>query len=272
MKDIDWIIKEQAALLLRKEYNEAKLNNPDAEGSYKSLLKDAIQHVLDLEAVYPFNQPVSIKLFGYFGQDKVCFTFSYDFDVVDRYLQLIEVKATLNNVEVPVAVENGRDLWKSGELYQRVKQLELTIEPHIVQRYVQRQQIALDEVFHSHAALLASKGYANVGFWTGKFNDKLGGISESSKTISYRQIIRSKTVPPLETRFHFDFEPSGPLLTLSSIFFKQESVSRLILHPSPNQIPIPKVISGWLKTDKAIADAQSITAANQNSKSSKIKR
>jgi hypothetical protein len=269
MKEIDWIIQEQSKLLKSKGYNETKLNSPEIEGSYKLHLKDAVQDILDRDAVSVGNEKIQLRLIGYFGTDKVSFTFQYDFDTTDNSLTLQQVEATLNKISLPVKIENGRDLWKADELFQRVKQLEGALNNHLNKEWNDK----IEKLFTGQAHILATKGYANEIKWTEKFQKLLAAhLSQEADKVSFRVILRSHNRPPLESRFHFTFHPPGPILTLNSIFYKHEGMTRIIHYPREKDIPLPAVMIDRLMMDKKIATAKEIAKLPDTGASLKIKR
>lgn len=255
MKEIDWIIKEQSILLKDKGYNETSLNSTEGEGSYKLHLKDKIQHILDLELTPFGTEPVSLPLFGYFNGDKVTFTFSYDFDLADHSLELKQVEARLGAVTLPVTIEEGRNLWKAKELYERVKQLHEGVSEHLNADW----KTQLKENAFSNAQLIASKGYGQIESNNKEILnaiEKIKGNSSSAYSFQLQFKMQNRDSDnALTCRFHYAFYADKAHFMLKSIFFKAGNVSELVLKPKASQIPIPTVIYQRLQTKDAINQA-----------------
>lgn len=263
MKEIDWIIREQSLLLKDKGYNETSLNNPDTEGSYKSQLKDRIQDLLDQDLTPIGEEKIVLRLFGFFGTDKVGFDFTYGFDLTEHRLDLKQVEATLGKVSLPVAITEGRQLWESTELYQRVKQLHQGLNTHLEADWNQQKR----DIIEQQSKLLADKGYGNIEILNERFNKLLLKINdEHSSRHSFQLSIRTNSKSydqPLLARFSYTIFPDKPLLQLRSAYFKMNKTSHLIHWPKAKDIPIPQVIHSRLK-EKSLQTITSKLSDTQN--------
>jgi hypothetical protein len=263
MKEIDWIIREQSLLLKDKGYNETSLNNLDTEGSYKAHLKDKIQDLLDQDLTPIGEETIVLRLFGFFGNDKVVFAFTYGFDMSEQRLDLKQVEATLGKVSLPVAITEGRQLWKSTELYQRVKQLHEGVNIHLESDWKKR----MEKVIEEQSRLLVHKGYSNNKALIEQFNKQLRKITnEHSPKFSFQLSMNRKSEEfdyPLLARFSYTIFPDKPLLQLRSAYFKMDKASHLIHWPKAKDIPIPQVIQGRLK-EKSLQTIASKISDTQN--------
>lgn len=257
MKELDWIIQEQANLLREKGYNESSINSQESEGSYKLHLKDLIRDILDAEGTTIGSVPVTLRLFGHYDDTTVLFTLTYDFDLAPRALNLQMVEAAIGAIKLKEQIDHGNNLWPAKELYQRAKGLHDVIKSHDDLAWETKLQTLLEQ----QAALLHGKGYGDRDQLKTKMNSSIAGIIDAaSPERSFILKCKVKTKPfinPIYARFHYQMIPAGPNLQLKSIQFSMSKMKELILKPNDKDIPIPHVIGSRL------AEADTIKRTNE---------
>jgi hypothetical protein len=118
------ILTERKTRLSDKGYEEEQLDAAEPSGTMLDLLQTKLfQVVLD---TFLSDKAVefSIPMAGYFNdrRDKVLFEFCYVYDPDRTRLQLLKLKAQLEDtrMEFPVWNDNPRDLLAAGKVYQKL--------------------------------------------------------------------------------------------------------------------------------------------------------
>lgn len=241
MKNLDAIINEQAMLLMWKGYNEKHLYNGDPEGSYKEQLKTALQDLLEKDTVLLDKEPFYIQLFGYFdrGQDKVLFTFSYEYDALLSQISLKQVEARLNDVPITIPIETGSDLWSSKELYERIKPLSLAVGNALSEE----EQKLLEGLVRREVLLLRDNGYIHPQM-EAHFKRAIAK-AEQAPDKRHDFIIEGKVKVDgcpeiMQYRLHYYYHPTIRKLSLKSLNARMNAVSRTFL--GTDKFPVP---SAW---------------------------
>lgn len=259
MKELDDIINEQASLLKWNGYTEKQLNNGEAEGSYKEHLKLALQNLLESDKVVLFDkEPLYINLFGYFNQDKVLFTFSYEYDSLLSQLTLKKVEATLDNVPIIVAINGASDIWSSRELYQRVKQLSSTINKAITEE----RNIEIKNLVQKEITLLKDYGYNNSNL------EKLlaSSIQKIENSEAYNKcdfIVRGNLKHDIgsemmQYKLHYRYMPSNADLRLKSILGRMGAVSKLFVITKDVPVPTADALYKYLSHERKTLAARNV--------------
>ncbi|GEP97696.1 hypothetical protein [Chitinophaga cymbidii] len=259
MKELDSIIEEQVLLLKWNGYDESRLHNGEAEGSYKEHLKLAVQHLLDSNSTLLDKEPFQVHLFGCFNQqkDKVLFTFTYEYDGLLSQISLKEIEARMDDVPLTIPVELGSDVWTSQELYQRVKLLsegitgslhhQKTEQLHqLIQLEINRLRDCSYTASHlqAHLAAAINKAEATPG--------KQHNFIINGKLKSYSQ------QDAMYYRLHYNYQPSTTALQLKSIHARIGGISRTFLGTTAFPIPPAPDIHQYLINIKNIHAAQKI--------------
>jgi len=260
MKELDDIINEQVLLLKWNGYTEKQLNNEEAEGSYKEHLKLAVQDILQADNVLLDNEVFQLHLFGYFNekQDKVLFTFSYEYDAFLSQISLKEVQATLNDIPISIAIEKGSDLWSSQEMYKRVRQLSFTVNNALnEERNDLIKSIILKELRSLH-----ENSYLNP-LIENRLNDVVRKI-ECNKTDQPRNFTisgkysRTAEAQTMVYRLHYRYDPVSLHLQLKSVYGRVGNTKRVFIATNNMQIPSADRMFTFLKNENKSQKARTI--------------